>query len=174
MGTEPATFRLVAQCLNQLRHCLPPKSLCNGSNFLPLLKHCWNLLSVIILWGHPHCGSLSSVNFSSIQYSNALSPVSLCNSSLRSQLQTKRNFPTRHLSKSIHSTSHAYQICQLTNGRVDNGLPRCRPTYLLRPVCCPPRIPQADCYASRRHYHSRQDGATICQGSTPRNRTAHT
>jgi hypothetical protein len=70
------------------------------------------------VWGHPHCGSPSSVRFSSIQYSNALSPISVCNSSLRSQLQTTCNFPTRHLSKSIHSTSHAYQICQLTNGRV--------------------------------------------------------
>ena len=26
-------------------------------------------------------------------------------------------FPSRHLNKSIHSTSHVYQICQLTNGR---------------------------------------------------------
>ena len=48
----------------------------------------------------------------------SLSYLSLSNSSLRSQLQTKRSFPTRHLSNGIHSTSHAYQTCQLTNGGV--------------------------------------------------------
>jgi len=36
--------------------------------------------------------------------------------SIRSQLQTKRRFPSQHLNKSIYATSHAYQTCQLTNG----------------------------------------------------------
>ena len=67
-----------------------------------------SLLRGGLMWGHPLCSSPSPVHFSAIQYSNTLSPISLCNSSLRSQLQTKRSFPTRHLSKSIHSTSHAY------------------------------------------------------------------
>jgi hypothetical protein len=70
------------------------------------------------LWGHPHSSSPSSIHFSSIQYSNALSPICLSNSSLRSQLQTKRSIPTHNFGSGIHSTSHAYQICQLTNGRV--------------------------------------------------------
>ena len=89
-------------------HCTLPGS----------VQHLSSLLRGGVMWGHPHRGCPSSVHFSAIQYSNALSSISVCNSSLRSQLQTKRNFPTQHLSKSIHSTSHAYQICQLTNGRV--------------------------------------------------------
>ena len=71
------------------------------------------------MWGHPHCSSPSSIQFSTRQHSNTLSlsypflPVTwLC-----SQLQTDRSFPARNLNKSIHSTSHTYQICQLTNGR---------------------------------------------------------
>ena len=47
------------------------------------------------VWGHPHCSSPSSIHFASIQYSNALSPICLSNSSLRSQLQT--NQPTKVL-----------------------------------------------------------------------------
>jgi len=48
----------------------------------------------------------------------SLCPILLSlNPSLRSQLQNKRSLPSRHIDKSIHSTSHAYQIFQLTNGR---------------------------------------------------------
>jgi len=55
-------------------------------------------------------------------HSLSLQSFSLCNPSLHSQLQTECSFPSRHLNMSIHSTSHAYQICQLTNGRA--GRPR--------------------------------------------------
>ena len=43
-------------------------------------------------------------------------PSLATNSSLCSQLQTKRRFPSQHLNKPIYATSHAYQTCQLTNG----------------------------------------------------------
>ena len=59
----------------------------------------------------------SSLSFSTAMLSFSPLSSSLCNPSLRSQFQTKRSFPSRQLNKIIHSTSHAYQICQLTNGR---------------------------------------------------------
>ena len=78
-----------------------------------------------VMWGHPHYSSPSSIQFSAWQHDNTLSlsiflqSFSLCNPSLHSQLQTECSFPSLHLNTSIHSTSHAYQICQLTNGRAD-------------------------------------------------------
>ena len=36
---------------------------------------------------------------------------------LCSQLHTKHTFPSRHLSQHTRANSHAYQICQLANGR---------------------------------------------------------
>jgi hypothetical protein len=33
-GIEPATFWLVAQCLKQLRHRVPPKQIMNNTEFL--------------------------------------------------------------------------------------------------------------------------------------------
>ena len=52
-----------------------------------------------------------------LSLSLSLSYPSLLVFRLRSHLQTKRSFPSWHLNKSIHSTCHAYQICQLTIGR---------------------------------------------------------
>ena len=43
-------------------------------------------------------------------------PSLATNSSLCSQLQTKRRFPSQYLNKHIYATSHTYQTCQLTNG----------------------------------------------------------
>ena len=59
----------------------------------------------------------SSPPDSTVTHTLSLSYPSLSATCLRSQLQTERSFPSRHLNKSIHSTCHAYQICQLTNGR---------------------------------------------------------
>ena len=86
------------------------------------------------LWGHPHVTpsliqsrfalQLSSLcpilHHTSQQRSLSLSlsrPSLAINSSLRSQHQTKRSFPSQHLNKHIYATSHAYQTCQLTNGK---------------------------------------------------------
>jgi len=55
-GIKTATFRLVAQCLNKLRHCMPLTidsvistfcSLLFYGNFGPLLKFLYSALSVI-------------------------------------------------------------------------------------------------------------------------------
>ena len=75
----------------------------------------------IYMCGDTHTVALlppsSSLWVSAATLSLSFLSSSICNPSLRSQFQTKRSFPSRHLNKSIHSTSHAYQICQLTNGR---------------------------------------------------------
>ena len=70
----------------------------------------------INLWGHPHCKSPSSIQFSARQHDNTLS-LPLSNPSLsvtrvHSQLQTKCSFPSQHLNTSIHSTTYTYVICQ--------------------------------------------------------------
>ena len=58
------------------------------------------------MWGHPHCSSLSFVQFSARQHSNTLSfsylSLSLCNPSLRSQLRTKHSFPSLQSHQSIY------------------------------------------------------------------------
>ena len=73
------------------------------------------------LWGHSHCISPSSVQFSARQHDNTLSlPLSnpsLSVTRLHSQLQTKCSFPLQHLNTSIYSTSHTQVNRQLTNGR---------------------------------------------------------
>ena len=72
-----------------------------------------------MVWGHPHCSSPSSVQLSVKKHSNtpSLAYPSLSVTRLRSQLQTVRSFPSRHLNKSINSTCHSYEIWQPTNGR---------------------------------------------------------
>jgi len=82
--------------------------------------------------GTPTCHSISNSNpvsphmlsllctirrYTSQQRCLSLSYPSLAtNSSLCSQLQTKRRFPSQHLNKRIYAISHAYQTYQLTNG----------------------------------------------------------
>jgi len=74
---------------------------------------CWDTHIVALL--PPSSSPPDSTTTLSLSLS--LLSFSLCNPSLRSQQQTKRSFPSWQLNESIHSTSHAYQICQLINGR---------------------------------------------------------
>jgi len=48
-------------------------------------------------WGQPHCNSSSSIHFFARQHNKvpSLSYPSICNLSLRSQLQTKRSFQAK-------------------------------------------------------------------------------
>jgi len=95
-----------------------------------------------------------SVQFSVTHHSNALSlslslscPSLSINSSLHSQLHTKRSFPSQHLNKRIYATSHAYQICQLANGRAGEQ----REIHIKRPWF-QPEIHSTSA-SSRRHIH---------------------
>ena len=85
---------------------------------------------------HPVNRQTAQQRFLSLSLS--LLSFTLCNPSLRSQLQTKRSFPSRHLNKSIHSTSHANQISQVTNGRASRTV---RSLYKKRPRFQPEIIP---------------------------------
>jgi hypothetical protein len=78
------------------------------------------LYSIFTLWGYPHCSAPSSAQFCARQHSNSLSLSP--NLLSRYPVITHRSKPSAvsHHDTStsqLHSTCHAYQICQLTNGR---------------------------------------------------------
>ena len=96
-ATRKTTFYLSVSSVKTAIHQLAV-TYCRGTHIVALL---------------PPSSSLSD---STTTLSLSFLSFSRCKHSFRSQFQTKRSFPSRHLNKSIHATSHAYQICQLTNG----------------------------------------------------------